>query len=76
MAEHQLPKLNTRVRFPSSAPARNFTVFADAQHGVTVHVRDVQRAVVPTRTLQELAPRDQGMDVSHGRDPDGRRLAE
>jgi hypothetical protein len=24
MAEHQLPKLNTRVRFPSSAPHLDF----------------------------------------------------
>jgi hypothetical protein len=33
MAEHQLPKLNTRVRFPSSAPhlpAR--TLFGDTRH--------------------------------------------
>ena len=25
MAEHQLPKLNTRVRFPSSAPSKKLT---------------------------------------------------
>jgi hypothetical protein len=53
MAEHQLPKLNTRVRFPSSAPLPTSTKGVRTSHGSATPVGRVGNPSVGPKALDD-----------------------
>ena len=58
-AEHQLPKLRTRVRFPSPA----LTKRPGQGHGIAVSPRRVRGIHVPFRAIREVYDSPSGLDL-------------